>query len=132
MTEDKNIYEREDDFEVSFIFTYDELYTLILLSGELTESGKIFTEKAIAGAVENDLSNLTNKKMAHMRDGKMSVEPIIRMLGAAICKADSLEIIDPADKDGNVAYIISSPWIKIKCENYSKAANHIKLTPLKQ
>ena len=114
-----------DDFEVSFIFSRDELYTLILLYGEPSEAGQTFIAEALAKAVPNDLLGLIDKKMAYEQNGKISIEPVIRMLGASICKADKIDAISSG------IYIIYSPWIKVRCEPYSKIENCIKLTPIK-
>ena len=117
--------DNSDDFEISFIFTRDELYTLILLHGEPAEAGKRFIAEALAKAAPSDLLGLVDKKMAHEQNGKIAIEPVIRMLGAAICKADR---IDHANDD---IYIIYSPWITVKCERYPKIENCMKLTPVK-
>ena len=62
--------------------------------------------------------------MAYEQNGKMLIEPVIRMLGAAICKTNRIDF-------ENGIYIITSQWIKVKCEKYSKIVNCIKLTPIK-
>jgi len=121
---------KNDDFEVSFIFSIDELYTLMLSSGEPSEAGKNFINEVLAGAVQSDLSELPAKKMAYEQDGKIFIEPVIRMLGASICKAEKIDFIDSEDKNGGV-YIISSKWVKVKCERYLKIDGCVKLTPLK-
>ena len=122
-----------DDFEVSFILSRDELYTLVLLSGEPSEAGRDFVAGVLAGAVQNDLLGLVEKKMAHEQNGKILLEPVVRMLGAAVCKADKVDVAESKGKksknDG--IYTIYSPWLKLRCERYARIADCIKLTPLK-
>jgi len=36
------------------------------------------------------------------QDGKILIEPVIRMLGAAICKADKIDLIDSVDSVDSV------------------------------
>ena len=120
----------DDGLEVSFMLSRDELYTLVLLSGEPTEAGKYFISEALAGASPDDLSGLIEKKMAHGHGEKIVVEPVIRMLGASICKAEKIDFINLGNESGGT-YVVCSPWIKIRCEPYPRIENCLKLTPEK-
>lgn len=124
MADDYHQENIEDSIEISFIMSRDELYTLILLNGEPSEWGKNFVETELGGAQKNNLLNLADKRMASFRDGKLFIEPVIRMMGAAICKTYKTEKMDGV-------YIIYSQWINIRYEIYSQIEGYVRLTPIK-
>jgi len=109
--------------EVSFILSSDELYTLILLSGEMTEAGQQFCDKTLHDAQANDLSGLIEKNLAKKVEDELELEPVLRMISSAISQADNTEL-------NNGVWSIRSPWVDLRCEKYQFNENHWKITPV--
>ena len=111
--------------EISFILTYDELFTLATAATELSQAGEHFLRDALPDAQKCSLDGLVDKKMAHYVGDKIELSPVIRMIADAIAKADTVVL-----SNGN--WIIQSSWIKLKCEKYPFQDNCFKVVPLKE
>jgi len=110
--------------DVSFILSSDEIYTLVSQMRTQSETGKDFIEKALANAVENDLSGLIKKNLARIEGDELILAPVIHMMIDSISNAKHAELNDGC-------WEIESDWITFKCEDYPYMEAHWKLTPIK-
>jgi len=111
--------------DVSFLFTDDELYTLISLAPGSSEAGRRFMAEALPGAAACDLSGLVGKNLARRVGNELALTPVVRMMSDAIARADS------ADLRGE-KWEIRSPWVSLLCENYAYKKGTWKITPIKE
>ena len=112
--------------DVSYIFSADELFTLMSLVSKHSEAGRAFGAGELADAVSCDLSGLVKKKMAkHCADGEMELSPVIRMLTDALASADSID----RQEDG---WLVRAPWVTLRCAVYPYRDDHYIITPMKE
>ena len=112
--------------DVSYIFSADELFTLISLIPDRSDAGQRFCEDALADAALCSLDGLGAKKMAKQHPGnQLELAPVIRMITETLAKAESLERI----KNG---WLLRSPWITVSCEAYPHLERHYLITPLEE
>jgi hypothetical protein len=109
--------------EVSFIFSKDELHTLISMVPDRSETGLVFMEKTLSGAHICDLSGLVEKKLARQTDGELALEPVIRMIADSLAHA---EYIIPSGDGCDEVY---SRWAALRCETYIYKKDCFKITP---
>jgi hypothetical protein len=110
--------------EVSFILSANEIFTLISQTPEHTESGERFIREALAGAQSCDLTSLVKKKLAHITDNELELEPVLYMLITALSHADNAE-------NCVSHWEIQSPWVSLRCESYPFKAGYWRLSPVK-
>jgi hypothetical protein len=111
--------------DVAFLFSNDELFTMISLMPSHTEAGQRFFESALGSAEMCDLSGLVDKKLARFVGNEIALEPAVRMVADAIARADS------AEYNENV-WVIHSPWVSLQCENYTYREGYWKVTPFEE
>jgi len=109
--------------DISFILSFDELFTLISLIPGRTEAGARFVETALSGALLCDLNGLVEKKLATRAGSELEIALVVRMLSDAISRADSAEV-----RDG--VWEIHSPWVSLRCEAYPYQDKQYLITPL--
>ena len=126
--------------DISYIFSKDELYTLVYAlqnvktaqsetaedksAGEMNAGEKPIMPDFLQNAQLCDLARLAEKDMVKLyEDGQAEISPIIRMLIDAIAFPDNAE-------NSKQGWVFKSNWITVKCETYPYKDNHYKLTPL--
>lgn len=111
--------------DVSFLLSYDELFTLMTLSPEVSAAGRRFTESALPGAEMCDLTGLVEKKLARWVGSELEIASVVRMASDAIAQADSLV-------EQESSWVVYSPWVTLICSQYLYRENHIKITPVEE
>lgn len=108
--------------DVLFLFSRDELYTLIC-GHKLTDAGQRFVDTVLEGAKKDALSHIVEKRFAVRRGETILLEPVISMLIESIAKADTFS------GDASLCEL-TSPWVSVRCETDPHAQDGFKLTPL--
>lgn len=114
------------EMEVSYIISEDELFTLISMTSNHTDAGRLFCAEVLSEAKVCDLDGLVDKNIAVKRaNNQVELTPVFNMFIDSLAQADSIQNV------GN-SWIIQSPWITLRCEAYPFIEKHIKITPMKE
>jgi len=109
--------------DTSFILSVNALFTLMSSVPNQTDAGRQFKDSVLPDAEMCGLEEL-EKFVVHNEDGHIELVPVIRMIIDALACADSANRTDEG-------WIVCSPWITLRCEEYQYKAEHYKITPLK-